>query len=77
MNANFSKQIVAMFLVSFAGAAYAQQPESSVAVKTDGMPPHVAAKVSEKAAQGATALRRYVNNTRLVNGLHFASIVRR
>lgn len=77
MNATFSKQIAAMFLLSLAGTAYAQQPESPVAVKTDGMPPHVAAKVTEKAAQGTTALRRYVSNTRVVNGLHFASIVRR
>ena len=40
------------------------------------MPPHVAAKVKEKAAQGPTALRRYVDTTRMVNALDFRSILR-
>lgn len=77
MQTHFVKQAAAMFLFSLAGAAYAQQPEPAVAVKTEGMPPHVAAKVKEKAAQGTSALRRYVSDTRMVNGLHLASIVRR
>lgn len=76
MNANFAKQIVAMILVAFAGTPLAREPEPAVAVKTQGLPPHVAAKVKEKAAQGSTALRQYVTNTRMVNELDFRSLLR-
>jgi hypothetical protein len=69
-----SKLMAVSFLVSFAGAAFAQH-EPPVAVKTGGMPTHVAAKVKEKAAEGTTALRRYVNSTRMVNQLDFRSII--
>lgn len=77
MTTNFTKHLIAMFLVSFAGAAMAQQDaEPPVAVKTEGLPLHVAAKVKEKAAEGVTSLRRYVTSTRMVNGLDIRSIVR-
>ena len=74
MNAKLSKMLVLALLVSFAGVAKAQQ-EAPVAVKTDGLPMNVAAKVKEKAAEGTSALRRYVNNTRMVNQLDFRSII--
>jgi len=77
MSNNITKHLVVMFLVSFAGAAHAErETEPPVAVKTEGLPIHVARKVKEKAAEGVTALRRYVNNTRMVNGLEIRSIVR-
>lgn len=78
MNANFTKSIVVMTLVCFAGGAHAQQPreESPVAVRTDGMPPFIAEKVKEKAAQGSTELRRYVDRTRMVHSIDFRSILR-
>lgn len=80
MNANFTKSIVVMTLVCFAGVAHAQQQreqqEPPVAVKTDGMPPFMAGKVKEKAAQGATELRRYVDRTRMVHSIDFRSILR-
>lgn len=76
MNANFSKLIVVMMLVSFAGASYAREPEPAVAVQTGGMPPHVAEKVKERAAEGVTPLRRYVWITRSMHGLDLRSIVR-
>lgn len=65
-----------MFLISLAGAANAQQPEPAVAVRSDGLPPRVAAKVREKAAEGPTALRRYVELTRMVSALDFRSLLR-
>lgn len=76
MNTKLTKQLVAMFLVSLAGTTHADQTEPAVAVKTEGMPPHVAEKVREKAAQGSTALRRYVDSTRMINALDFRSILR-
>ena len=47
--------------------AFAAAPDVAVAVRTDGLPLHVAARVQEKAAEGMTALRRYVWITR---GMH-------
>ena len=58
------------------GTALAQENEPPVAVKTEGMALHVAAKVKEKAAEGATALRRYVWITRSQHNLDMRSIVR-
>lgn len=80
MNTNFTKSIVIMTLVCFAGVAHAQQQreerELPVAVKTDGMPSFMAEKVKEKAAQGSTELRRYVDRTRMVHSIDFRSILR-
>lgn len=76
MNANFSKQIVVMILVSFAGASIASEPEPAVAVKTDGMSAHLAAKVQERAAHGFTALRHYVIRTRMIHALDLRSVIR-
>lgn len=70
------KLIVAMLLVSFAGAAQAREPQAAVAVKTDGLPAHVAARVEAKAAEGMTALRRYVWITRAMHGLDLRELVR-
>ncbi len=75
MNANVTTRYLTMFLVSLAGSSFAE-PAQPVAVKIDGMPPHVAAKVKEKAAQGAAPLRRYVDSTRMVNALDFRSLLR-
>ncbi|HUL95705.1 MAG TPA: hypothetical protein VLT89_06825 [Usitatibacter sp.] len=57
-------------------AAHAQEAEPPVAVKTEGMALHVAAKVKAKAAQGITALRRYVHITRGMHQIDLRSIVR-
>lgn len=77
MNANFSKQIVVMVLVSLAGStAIAKEPEPSVAVKTDGLAPYLAATVEEKAAQGFGALRHYVIRTRMIHALDLHTLVR-
>ena len=62
--------------VSFAGAALAQETEPPVAVNTDGMPHFLAEKVKRKAAEGMTALRRYVYITRAIHALDLRTIVR-
>ncbi|HZZ94176.1 MAG TPA: hypothetical protein VFE23_16570 [Usitatibacter sp.] len=69
-------RVAFLFLLSCAGAAMAQQEEAAVAVKTDGLPLHVAARVEQKAAQGITALRQYVWISRGVNQLDLHSLLR-
>lgn len=76
MNAKLNSFILAMVLISFAGLSNAGEPEAPVAVKTDGLPPHVAAKVEQKAAEGMSALRRYVWITRAMHELDMRSLVR-
>lgn len=66
-----------LILASLTGAAWAQQgTDSPVAVRTQGLPSHVAARVEEKAAQGITALRQYVWISRAVNQLDLRSLLR-
>ena len=68
---------LAIATLAFAGATLAQEAEPPVAVKTDGLPIHVAAKVQQKAQEGVTALRRYITNTRMVNELYIYSLVKK
>jgi len=65
-----------VLFVLLAGAAASAQAEPAVAVKTDGLPPHVAARVAAKAEEGITALRQYVWISRGINQLDLRSIVR-
>ena len=76
MNTTCSKQIFAMILTSYAGASFAAGDEQPLVVKTDGLPVHVAQKVKEKAAEGATSLRRYIYITRSMHQLDMRSVVR-
>ena len=74
---NRTASAAVLFLASMAGAAWAQQgQESPVAVRTNGLPTHVAARVEQKAAQGITALRQYVWISRTVNQLDLRSLLR-
>jgi len=74
---NRTARAAVLFLLTSAGAAWAQQSgEPPVAVRTDGLPLHVAAKVNEKAAQGMTELRRYVWISSGVNQLDLRSLQR-
>jgi hypothetical protein len=74
MKASLGKTIGAFVLVAFAGESYAAR-EAAVSVKTDGLPTHVAARVQEKAAEGMTALRRYVWITRGMHALDLRALV--
>ena len=73
MIANRTGHIVFVLL---AGAAASAQAEPSVAVKTDRLPPHVAARVEAKAEEGITALRQYVWISRGINQIDLRSILR-
>jgi hypothetical protein len=74
---NRTVQAAFLFLLSCTSAAWAQQgSEPPVAVRTEGLPLHVAARVSEKAQQGITELRRYVWISRGVNQLDLRSLLR-
>ena len=77
MNAKIHSQLVVMVLVALASStALAKEPEPPVAVKTDGLSPYLAATVEEKAAQGFSALRRYVIRTRMIHALDLNTLVR-
>lgn len=76
MIANRTQHLMFLFLLAIAGASRAQSAEPPVAVKTDGLPLHVAARVEQKAAQGITELRRYVWISRAVNQLDLRSLIR-
>lgn len=73
MIANRIGHIALLLLAGAAGFARAEPP---VSVKTDGLPPHVAARVTAKAEEGITALRQYVWISRGVNQLDLRSILR-
>jgi hypothetical protein len=73
MIANRTGHIVFVLL---AGAAASAQAEPAVAVKTDGLPPHVAAHVAAKAQEGITALRQYVWISRGINQIDLRSLLR-
>ena len=47
-------------------AASAQAAESPVRVRTDGMPSHMRLQVEAAAQQGPTALRQYLQRTRML-----------
>jgi hypothetical protein len=74
MNSRLSNTIGAFMLVAFAGETFAAS-EAAVAVRTDGLPLHVAARVQEKAAEGMTALRRYVWITRGMHALDLHALL--
>lgn len=65
-----------VLFVLLAGAAASAHAEPAVAVKTDGLPPHVAAHVAAKAEEGITALRQYVWISRGINQLDLRSLLR-
>ena len=66
---------VAAAALLFAGQAVART-DSPVPVNLKGLAPHVAKRVAEKAREGSTALRRYLERTRMIHGLHWSDVVR-
>ena len=72
----YTKHLGAAVALVFAGSVCAQVTEAPVAVNVSGLPPHVAKKVEEKASKGMTALRLYVNRTRMIHELYLGSLLR-
>ena len=75
MNSKSSKHLIAAAAFVITGSVCAQESEQSVNVIVDNPPPHVANQVKEKAKQGSTELRRFVNRTRMIHELDYGSIV--
>ena len=71
-----SKALLAAVAFAISGSVCAQEIEQPVNVNVDGLPAHVAARVKEKAKQGPTELRLYLDRTRAVHQLHYGSIAR-
>jgi hypothetical protein len=77
MKSNTTRRIVVAALFVFSSAAFAQEAEPPVAVKTDGLPPQLKERIEQKAQQGQSALIRYLNNTRHIHQLRVEDVVRR
>jgi hypothetical protein len=67
-----------LFAIALFGcfAAAAQEPEAPVRVNVEGLPSHVRERILEKAAQGATALIRYLHRTEAVHQLRPQFVIR-
>lgn len=76
MNSKFSKHLLAASALVITGSVCAQQPEQPVSVNVERLPSFVANQVKEKAKQGPTELRLFVNRTRMIYELHYGSLVR-
>lgn len=74
MTIKCTKHILAAAALAFTGSVFAQD-EQPVTVNTDGLSATLAEKVKEKAQQGPTELRRFVERTRMIYGMHYGSIV--
>jgi hypothetical protein len=75
MNVKNRKTLLAVAALALSSTVWAQQPEQPVRVKVDGLPPHIANEVKEKAQQGPTELRRYIERTRMIHELNYNSLV--
>jgi hypothetical protein len=76
MKTNFTKSVLVAVLFATALSAAAQEAEPPITVITEGLPDHVRARVEEKAQQGHTALRRYLQSTRHIHNLRMEVIVK-
>ena len=63
MKKSITRGLLAAATLCVAGAALAEQP---VRVRTDGLPTHMRLQVEAAAQQGPTALRQYLQRTRMV-----------
>ena len=76
MKPRFSNRLrVAAFSV-LATSAVAQDVEPPVAVRTEGLPDHLRARIEEKAQHGITELSRYIDSTRHIHGLRVEFVVK-
>jgi hypothetical protein len=73
---NTNKLMLVVATALLASSALAQEAEAPVAVRTDGLPDHLKVRIEEKAAQGQTALIRYVNSTRHIHNLRVEMVVK-
>ena len=77
MNRSLALRLAALaFLPLCAPFAWADEAAPPVAVKVDGLSPFVAIAVQDKARQGITELRRYVERTRMIHALYLPDLIR-
>jgi hypothetical protein len=77
------KCLFAAAALAFAGAVNAQQSPESIVVesdsalylRTDGLPPYLAARLEEKAREGLRSLNQYVQRTRMIHQLTLSQIL--
>jgi len=76
MKSNFMNCLRIAALSVAATSAVAQEAETPVAVNIEGMPDHLRARIEEKAQQGVTELRRYLDSTKHIHGLRVELVVK-
>ena len=76
MKSNFKNRLRVAALSVVATSAIAQEAEPPVAVRTEGVPDHLRARVEEKAQHGVTELRRYLDSTKHIHGLRVEFVVK-
>lgn len=76
MYAHRFQLVLAAAALAFAGSSAAQYAERPIAVNVDGLAPHVAKRILEKARLGPTQLRLYLQRTRMIHGIHWTDVVR-
>ena len=77
------KCLFAAAALAFAGAVNAQEspesivvePDNALYLRTDAMPPYLAARLEEKAKEGLRSLNQYVQRTRMIHQLTLAQIL--
>ena len=76
MKSRFMNRLRIAAISVAATSAVAQDAEPPVAVTTEGMPDHLRARVEEKAQNGITELRRYLDSTKHIHGLRVELVVK-
>jgi hypothetical protein len=51
------------------------EPDNAMYLRTDGLPPYLAARLEEKAKEGLRALNQYVQRTRMIHQLTLSQIL--
>jgi len=76
MKSNFTNCLRIAALSLAATSAVAQEAEFPVAVNTEGLPDHVRARIEDKAQNGITELRRYLDSTKHIRVLRVELVVK-
>ena len=68
--------VVAVAIMSiFASGLAAAQQQLPVPIRTDGLPPWVAAKLIEKSKLGIEAIRQYLWRTRMIHNIYIHDVL--
>ena len=55
--------------------SFAHAADAPIVLRTDGLPPWVAAKLIEKSRQGIVPVMQYLQRTRMIHGLYIGDLL--